>query len=197
MPHHPTYPPKLGRDPTPLESEQFQFLLGFIDYVEKQRPAWMRDLGDGEVGFIIDGHPTLPTSGLCEIVIQDWWGEPREWPRIYIRRPERQDTAGPAVDETCILAHEFGHYRSYQKIGFAEYDRCLKCRLAAEKETDGYKKLSDADRRMVWNEEVEAWALGRTDLEANGFTWWADFERIKESCLETYRVGLGVTAPSQ
>jgi hypothetical protein len=196
MPYHPTYPPKLGRDATPVEDEQFRFLLRFIDYVEGQRPAWMRDLpnedgGGREEAFFIEALPTLKTSGVCEIKRLAWWNDTLEWPRIYIRRPERQDTAGPAVEETCVLAHEFGHYRSYQNLGFAEYERILKCRLDAEAEIDGYEKLSEADRGMIWEEEVRAWALGRAELAANDFVWWEEFERVKEASLETYRVGLG------
>jgi hypothetical protein len=158
----------------------------------------MRDLpgeegaGTGEEAFLVEAHLGLRTSGVCEIKRTKWWDEIREWARIYIRRPERQDTAGPAVEETCVLAHELGHYRSFQKIGFDEYDRLLKCRLMAEAETDGYKKMSAADRRMVWEEEVRAWELGRTELTANNFRWWQEFEAVKEASLETYRVGLGM-----
>jgi hypothetical protein len=49
---------------------------------------------------------------------------------------------------------------------------------------------------MVWEEEVRIWDLGRAELVANNFTWWEEFEAVKEASLETYRVGLGMADPA-
>ena len=60
-----------------------------------------------------------------------------------------------------------------------------KAHTLAESREDGYRKLSADERRMVWDEKVEAWALARAELEGvDGFTWWNRFEAImkREPC---------------
>jgi hypothetical protein len=189
MPSHETKPRKLGREPTEIERDQLAFLLNLLDYVEKQRPDWMKEKGE----FLVEGRPGLHAPGICEMATIAG----REWPRIHLWRPERQDTPGPAIDETCTLAHEFGHCDAYRRIGFAKYDQRQKWRAQAESEKDGWKKLSEAERQILWTDEVEAWETGQRVLAELGFTWWEQFEDIKERCLSTYRKGLNAGSKSE
>src|SRR5437899_12593508 len=103
----PNYDTKL---PANVDPEQSAFLLAFINYVEGKRPAWMKDPPgeDGEKGTgddipMIFFDTMLGSTGVCEVKPFWWWGRRYERPTIYIRR-ERADTAGSAIDETCVLA---------------------------------------------------------------------------------------------
>jgi hypothetical protein len=100
----------------------------------------------------------------------------------YLRRPDGSVVRRAPIDELFILAHEFGHFRSWH--GQSEAKRAHIKRLSA-KEVDLPETLTEAEKADALAEETSAWDFARNTLAALlGFAAWPAFERARASAEE-------------
>jgi hypothetical protein len=109
--------------------------------------------------------------------------------------PTRHDepmTEGPSVlRDLIILAHEYGHFRSWVDAckGTTEAWQAYFRAATILHTTD--IELSAVQARLVIDEEQRAWNLGAAILGALGFVEWQAFESCRDRSLRAYRVMTG------
>ncbi len=84
--------------------------------------------------------------------------------------------------ELLVLAHEFGHYKSYRAGRPPGLDDAA--RLLGANEID---EMMPYQKKIIVDEEVCAWAYAQKILEQKGYGRWRVFENMKEGGLEAYR----------
>jgi len=118
--------------------------------------------------------------------VEDGWFSPEtngvKLPQIVIYRPRHKDVAGDALHELLTLAHELGHYRSYEK-GFrgADYDEAIRTPWRA------WPTLSVGGRHAILQEERRAWQFAREILAQVGFSDWEAFWLKHQNAIADYR----------
>ena len=94
-------------------------------------------------------------------------------------RPHEPDRAGRMVLDSCLLAHEYGHFLSHEAGRPTEYQRASDL-LASD------QRMTPLQRDLVLAEEECAWTFGRDALAAAGFVRWAQFDRQRGKALRIY-----------
>lgn len=117
-------------------------------------------------------------------------GGPTWAPRIELPRPtaaefERGDHseietlvtgAKDLVEETCLLAHEFGHYGS----PYAQYEEVM------ERRSKGRELITREEADAIREEERRAWDEAERVLRELGFTEWHRFREVSQRNLKSY-----------
>lgn len=102
-------------------------------------------------------------------------------PRIVIYRLRGMNEPGDVLDELLTLAHEFGHFCSFDKgLRTPEYDEALR-------DWREGRDLTRAARTSVLDEERRAWRFAREILGEVGFSDWDAFWRSHQDALADYR----------
>lgn len=79
---------------------------------------------------------------------------------------------------TAMLAHEFGHFISYQNGESTSERLNNKCHKG--------KPLSEKERRLILDEELRAWGYGFEFLEDNDFDICPEMREYKKYCMASY-----------
>jgi hypothetical protein len=103
----------------------------------------------------------------------------------YEPSPARND--GQKVEllaELCVLAHEFGHIRSWQRgertPAYAQALRTFNDRKQTGKHPNGEQC------GLIKDEEERAWRYAEEELRSRNFTEWPLFQSAKETSLANY-----------
>ena len=121
--------------------------------------------------------------------VEDGWFSPAPFgyppPQIGIYRPRHQDEPGDTLHELLTLAHELGHYRSFEK-GFrgADYEEAIQSPWRA------WPTLSVGARHAILQEERRAWQFAREILAQVGFSDWEAFWVKHQNAIGAYRCKL-------
>jgi hypothetical protein len=86
--------------------------------------------------------------------------------------------------ETCLVAHEFGHFRSWQRQN--EEQRAYLAKIVHADHSP-----TTADEDAILAEEELAWELGRDELVSQGFEAWGVFDACRRRALGVYRQRFG------
>jgi hypothetical protein len=106
---------------------------------------------------------------------------------IQIFRPRAVEVPGDLLFELLTLAHEFGHYRSFERgQRTPAYDRAL---AIFQKRIEG--ELDRTGRLLILEEERRAWRYGRAELEELGFCALEALDRRAEESLALYGKKMG------
>jgi len=121
--------------------------------------------------------------------IEAGWFDPEPYgvppPQIVLYRPRHQDESGDVLHEVLTLAHELGHYRSFDKgLRTPEYAAAIKVPWQE------WPDLSRRDRCSILEEERRAWQFAREILGEVGFSDWDAFWRRHQESLADYRARL-------
>ena len=144
------------------------------------------------MGFYEQLRERVETSG-CEVMDHAllFPSDPRgafdrEWKLIKIFHANRSDAIDDLPD-ACVLAHEFGHFRSLQAgQQSARYHEIIDRPDPGREDGEMGAELSEEDKALVIAEEERAWDYGREELAALGFDHWEVFEQERRRGLEEY-----------
>jgi hypothetical protein len=117
--------------------------------------------------------------------------------RLRIFRSEGQRDPGPAIEELTTLAHEAGHWVSWDRNERPEQSRYA---AAADTGLADWTRLPASEKQMIREEEVRAWKYGRELLSqlapALPIELLTAFARSTEDALADYDRLLGLTPSS-
>ena len=106
-------------------------------------------------------------------------------PRIVIYRPRHMNEPGDVLGELLTLAHELGHFRSFDGgLRTPEYDDAIKVPWR------DWPTLSKRARTSILDEERRAWRFAREILGEVGFSDWDALWRAHQDALAGYRTRL-------
>lgn len=111
----------------------------------------------------------------------------RGFPRIEIYSRAHCAIPGEPTTETILLAHEFGHFRSWERQTQTERDR-------HEEIVQTERALTPSEQHEILAEEETAWTFARRELQLQGFEGWDVFDKYREIGLEGYRRRFGRTS---
>lgn len=95
---------------------------------------------------------------------------------------------GDVLQELITLAHELGHFRSFQRGERAdEYEAAI-----ADRSIVGYGDLPEPAKLAILDEEQRAWRYARAELRSTAFDCWDEFEQRECDGLADYRQVLGL-----
>jgi len=109
------------------------------------------------------------------------------WLRIRIFRPNGVSVPGDAASELLTLVHELGHMSSWERGRPEGYLEAINTPVAE------WPSMSEAKKRLVYDEEVLAWHLGRRFLPAE-FDDPAGYDQRRDESLAIYRRLLALDA---
>jgi hypothetical protein len=154
-----------------------EFASQFAAYVRKQVPS---DNADPE-GFVLFDTKS-PSEQRDAIFHTD--GEPCITVYRHVRRPDGSAARRHPTEEVCILAHEFGHFKSwYQQTTEAREQ----LKRISRKEQSGTDSLTADEKREAMAEETRAWAYAEEALAARGFSKWPALSGVKADAQELDR----------
>jgi hypothetical protein len=170
-----------------------------IKPAEVLRALWQRASDEGVEYIVYRGYVHRFEYGLAGFFHPEMPN-----PQIWIYRdplpcPEPADvpdlTTKPLAD-CIVLAHEYGHFRSWLEAERGTSAAWQAYFAAARARDADPRALNDEQRRLILDEEHRAWDLGATSLRALGFVEWGEYDRHREAGLRGHRIQLGLEEPA-
>ena len=161
---------------------------------------WNRASSEG-VDYIVY-HSAIQAS---EANLEGWFHPEvthRKKPQIWLYRTpppapspqNKPDLTTMPLHDCIVLAHEYGHFRSWLDSARGTTPSWQAYFEAAATRERAPKELSVEQRRLILEEEARAWDLGEVVLRELGFEEWADYGRHRDRGLHAHRTLMGIEA---